>query len=39
MAFTPILIGIVVVYVVYYAVVIIYDLYFNDKNQQLKVED
>ena len=33
MAFTPILIGIVVVYVVYYAVVIIYDLYFNDKNQ------
>ena len=39
MAFTPILIGIAVVYVVYYAVVIIYDLYFNDKNQQLKVED
>ena len=39
MAFTPILIGIVVVYVVYYAVVIIYDLYFNDKNQQLKIED
>lgn len=39
MAFTPILIGIVVVYVVYYAVVIIYDLYFNDKKQQLKVED
>lgn len=39
MAFTPILIGIVVVYVVYYAVVIIYDLYFNYKNQQLKVED
>lgn len=39
MAFTPILIGIVVVYVVYYAVVIIYDLFFNDKNQQLKVED
>lgn len=39
MAFTSILIGIVVVYVVYYAVVIIYDLYFNDKNQQLKVED
>lgn len=39
MAFTPILIGIVVVYVVYYAVVIIYDMYFNDKNQQLKVED
>lgn len=39
MAFTPILIGIVVVYVVYYAVVIIYDLYISDKNQQLKVED
>lgn len=39
MAFTTILIGLAVAYVVYYAVVIIYDLYYSDKGTQLVEED
>lgn len=39
MAFSTILIGLAVAYVVYYAVVIIYDLYYSDKGTQLVEEE